>query len=96
MQEKHPLWGFDLGGTKIEGVILESRENMNVLYRMRVPTEAQQGYDHIIGQVQKLVEMLSTIGFEAPVHWYRPPRHTRSAHRDDQKCQYHGIKRSTL
>ncbi len=59
MQEKHPLWGFDLGGTKIEGVILESRENMNVLYRMRVPTEAQQGYDHIIGQVQKLVEMLS-------------------------------------
>jgi len=59
MQEKHPLWGFDLGGTKIEGVILESRESMNVLYRMRIPTEAQQGYDHIVGQVQKLVEMLS-------------------------------------
>ncbi len=59
MHEQHPLWGFDLGGTKIEGVILESRENPIVLHRMRIPTEAQHGYDHIIGQVQKLVEMLS-------------------------------------
>lgn len=59
MHEQHPLWGFDLGGTKIEGVILESRENPIVLHRMRIPTEAQQGYDHIIGQVHKLVEMLA-------------------------------------
>lgn len=59
MQHDRPIWGFDLGGTKIEGAILESRQNPRVLYRMRVPTEAQKGYDHIIGQVRTLVDMLS-------------------------------------
>lgn len=54
-----PLWGIDLGGTKIEGAILESRANPRVLHRLRIPTESGKGYDHIIGQVNKLVEMLS-------------------------------------
>ncbi|MGI9158909.1 MAG: ROK family protein [Saprospiraceae bacterium] len=53
------LWGIDLGGTKIEGAILESKENPRVLHRLRVPTEANLGYEHIIGQVKKLVDMLS-------------------------------------
>jgi fructokinase len=53
------LWGIDLGGTKIEGVILESVANPRVLARLRVPTEATQGYEHIIGQVKKLIGMLS-------------------------------------
>lgn len=52
------LWGLDLGGTKIEGAILESRENPRVLHRMRIPTEADKGYDHIVGQVEKLINML--------------------------------------
>jgi fructokinase len=52
------LWGIDLGGTKIEGVVLESRKNPTPIARCRVPTEAQQGYQHIIAQVVKLVEML--------------------------------------
>jgi fructokinase len=54
-----PLWGLDLGGTKIEGVILESKEHPRPLARMRVPTEANLGYQHVIGQVEKLVNMLS-------------------------------------
>ncbi len=53
------LWGIDMGGTKIEGVILESREQPRVLHRMRVPTEAHQGYQHIIGQVTTLVSRLA-------------------------------------
>ncbi len=53
-------WGLDMGGTKIEGVILESRENPQVLHRMRVPTEAHLGYQHIIGQIAKLVDQLRT------------------------------------
>lgn len=53
-----PLFGLDLGGTKIEGVILESRENTQPVCRLRIPTEADQGYQHIIGQVGKLVDML--------------------------------------
>ena len=57
------LWGIDLGGTKIEGVVIEDIESMNVLTRMRVPTEADKGYVHIIRQVHKLVETLvSEIG----------------------------------
>lgn len=54
-----PLWGLDLGGTKIEGAILESRTNPRVLHRMRIPTEAGKGYGHIVNQVVKLTDMLS-------------------------------------
>jgi fructokinase len=53
-----PLWGIDLGGTKIEGVVIESSENPTVLARLRVPTEQQGGYDHIIGQIKKLISLL--------------------------------------
>jgi len=50
-----PLWGLDLGGTKIEGVILESIANPTPIVRTRVDTEAAKGYEHIIGQIAKLV-----------------------------------------
>lgn len=52
------LWGLDLGGTKIEGTILESRKNPTPLCRLRVPTEADLGYEHLLGQVEKLVGMM--------------------------------------
>ena len=52
------LWGIDLGGTKIEGVVLESRSNPRPLARLRIPTEAHLGYEHICGQVKKMVDML--------------------------------------
>ncbi len=55
-----PVWGIDLGGTKIEGVILEDRENPNVLKRLRIPTEAQHGYEHIIQQIVRLVEVMTS------------------------------------
>ncbi|GAB4496105.1 MAG: ROK family protein [Saprospiraceae bacterium] len=55
---QQPLWGLDLGGTKVEGVILESRQNPKVLHRLRIPTESSKGYEHIVNQVAKLVDML--------------------------------------
>lgn len=55
----NPVWGIDLGGTKIEGVVLEGVENPHVISRIRIPTEADKGYHHIINQVQKLLEQLS-------------------------------------
>jgi fructokinase len=55
---KTSLWGIDLGGTKIEGVILKSADEPEVLFRDRVPTEADQGYEHIIEQVKKLYDMM--------------------------------------
>jgi len=53
-----PVWGIDLGGTKIEGVVLEDALNPVVLKRLRVSTEKEKGYQHIIGQIVKLVEVL--------------------------------------
>ncbi|MFN0214998.1 MAG: ROK family protein [Saprospiraceae bacterium] len=59
------LFGLDLGGTKIEGVVLESRSNPVPICRMRIPTEADLGYQHILGQVASLLEMLRReSGFE--------------------------------
>lgn len=71
---KTNLWGIDLGGTKIEGVILRSAEDPEVLFRNRVPTEADQGYEHILDQVKSLFDMMrafakglpSTIGVGTP------------------------------
>lgn len=68
------LWGIDLGGTKIEGIILSSATDPQILFRDRVPTEADQGYEHILGQVVKLVDMMKKaagyiperIGFATP------------------------------
>ena len=60
-----PIWGIDLGGTKIEGVILESIDSPNPIVRKRVDTEAAKGYEHIIGQLSRLVtEMGTTSGLK--------------------------------
>ena len=55
---KTPLWGIDLGGTKIEGAILRSADSAEYSSRLRVPTESDQGYDHIISQIAKLVALM--------------------------------------
>jgi predicted NBD/HSP70 family sugar kinase len=53
------LWGIDLGGTKIEGAILDSAALDRPLCRVRVPTEAGQGYEHIRKQIGRLVKTLA-------------------------------------
>jgi fructokinase len=52
------LWGIDLGGTKIEGAIIDPDDASKALHRLRVPTEASGGYRHIIGQFSKLIGQL--------------------------------------
>lgn len=52
------MLGIDLGGTKIEGIILAGSENYEVLERQRIPTEKEKGYHHIIQQIKKLVDLL--------------------------------------
>lgn len=67
------LWGIDLGGTKIEAIIVNAATN-EILSRQRVPTEADQGYEHIISQIKKLITQLTDetgikpkrIGFSTP------------------------------
>lgn len=64
MSQKH-LWGIDLGGTKVEGVILKSAEDPEVLFRDRLPTESEKGYDHIIGRILQLVQKMSeAVGYQ--------------------------------
>ncbi len=48
--------GIDLGGTKIEGIVLnESNEEK---FRKRVPTEQEHGYERIINNVKKVYDMM--------------------------------------
>ena len=48
--------GIDLGGTKIEGVILAA--NGQEIIRKRIPTERDLGYQHILGRIKFLHDEL--------------------------------------
>jgi fructokinase len=63
--------GIDLGGTKIEGILLD--DSFNVVERTRIPTQQEKGYKSIINSIVSLVEELKikangnvTIGVSAP------------------------------
>ncbi len=55
--KKH-LWGIDLGGTKAEGAVLGLGGLKEILFRDRVPTGAENGYEHILGQINQIVKMM--------------------------------------
>ena len=52
------LFGVDLGGTKIEGAVIDPSRPDCALCRLRLPTESAKGYAHIIRQIVRLVAML--------------------------------------
>ena len=68
------LWGINLGGTKIEGVILSSLADPKPLIRKRIETGGEKGYDHVLRQIKALVDNISAetglhpgrIGFGTP------------------------------
>ncbi|WP_424947696.1 ROK family protein [Candidatus Spongiihabitans sp.] len=71
----HVLWGIDLGGSKIEGVVLQpttkpcaksraktrakSWASANVLCRKRIATQGSQGYGHVLNQIKSLIQAMS-------------------------------------
>jgi len=58
-------WGIDLGGTKIEGVILD--RELRPVIRHRIPTGQERGYGHILMQIKSLVEtMAEKSGLDLP------------------------------
>jgi fructokinase len=67
------LWGVDLGGTKIECILIHKQTN-EILIRKRIDTEAQHGYTHILSQIKKLILLIESetkihpeaIGFSTP------------------------------
>lgn len=52
------LWGIDLGGTKVEGVIMVSPNSNDVLFRDRISTEVDLGYEHVLHQIASLVDRM--------------------------------------
>jgi fructokinase len=48
------VFGIDLGGTKMEGVVLPFKGSTEPLARLRLPTESEKGYQHIINQLAQL------------------------------------------
>jgi fructokinase len=60
------LWGIDLGGTKIEGIAIDSLDPLSTVSRMRIDTEAWNGYNAIIDNVAALIDKLSTKAGSAP------------------------------
>ncbi|GAB3020085.1 ROK family protein [Niabella terrae] len=58
-------WGIDLGGTKMECVVLDA-EKPEVIERIRIATEASKGYDHLLGRIQELIALVTAKLGEAP------------------------------
>lgn len=52
------LLGLDLGGTKIEAVILDAN-NFEVKDRIRIATEADKGYDKIVSNIVSIIHQIS-------------------------------------
>ena len=61
------LWGIDMGGTKIEGVVFERDPQFKIIERLRVPTEQEKGYQHVLGQFKKLIDELKQRTGATPV-----------------------------
>ena len=60
-------WGIDLGGTKIEGAIMDSTRPGEALFRLRRETGASQGYGHILSQIEGVISDLeSASGLSRP------------------------------
>lgn len=64
MSEK--LWGIDLGGTKIEGIVLKSKDDPEVLVRHRIDTESNGGYEHVLNRIGILIDHLANEVGEKP------------------------------
>lgn len=67
------FWGIDLGGTKIEAVVINN--HLKPVMRRRIATEASEGYNHILQRIEQLIGMIalesgimlpSTIGIGTP------------------------------
>jgi len=64
---QQPIWGIDLGGTKIEGVILRSLSDRQPILRSRIDTVGNKGYEHILHQIARLVKQMQEQTGMAPI-----------------------------
>ena len=59
------LWGIDLGGTKIEGAILDAGQPLSVPHRLRRETGAAKGYEHVLTQIAGVIRDLEIASGES-------------------------------
>ena len=59
--------GIDLGGTKIEGILID--EQFQVIKRERVPTNREEGYEAILSRIVKLAKSIieDVLDLESPI-----------------------------
>lgn len=68
MTQKKTCFGIDLGGTKIEGVVIHPSSPKVPICRLRIPTEANQGYYHILENLKQICTLLChNSGLSLPV-----------------------------
>lgn len=58
------LWGIDLGGTKIEGAIVNPARPDEAVHRLRRDTGAALGYGHVLSQIISVVRELESVSGE--------------------------------
>ena len=66
------LLGIDLGGTKIEGIVLKSKENPEEVIRHRVDTEEEKGYSQVISNIKSLVDSIESPQLKACLLYTSP------------------------
>ncbi|MBT8234395.1 MAG: ROK family protein [Saprospiraceae bacterium] len=53
------LWGIDLGGTKIEAVVLDVNKQYEIVERRRIQTDAHLGYESVIENIYIFLNQMS-------------------------------------
>ena len=48
--------GIDLGGTKIEGILLDKQNQ--IMERIRIPTKQENGYEAILSRIVTLIKVI--------------------------------------
>jgi predicted NBD/HSP70 family sugar kinase len=66
MVDNKYLWGIDLGGTKTEGIVFLHGAENKVIKRLRIPTEREKGYEHILQRINHLLDLLKESTGEHP------------------------------
>lgn len=59
MVKSRLLWGIDLGGTKIELVVLKDKQNLEIIWRDRIATEGHAGYEKILDNIGAVIHRAS-------------------------------------
>ena len=54
------LWGIDIGGTKIEIIVIEQANPKTVLIRERIPTKGNKGYTFVLNQIKELISSIES------------------------------------